>query len=81
MDELLKLLMMSGLGDIAKSASNENLKNVDISKVKEQMTQKSIDESATQIKKMYDGFVKAGFNEIQAFELVKVQLSSMRISR
>ena len=57
------------------------LKNVDISKVKEQMTQKSIDDSALQIKKMYDAFVKAGFNEVQAFELLKVQLSSMRISR
>lgn len=81
MDELIKLLMMSGLEDIAKSASKENLKNVDISKVKEQMTQKSIDNAATQIKAMYDAFVKAGFNEVQAFELVKVQMSSMRISR
>ena len=76
MEELFKLLMMSGLEDAAKQT-----KNVDISKVKEQMTQKSIDEGASQIKKMYDAFVKAGFNEVQAFELVKVQLSSMRISR
>lgn len=81
MDELLKLLMVSGLGDIAKSASKENLKNVDISKVKDQITQKTIDESAAQIKRTYDAFVKVGFNEVQAFELVKVQLSSMRISR
>ena len=78
MDELMKLLMLSGLEDIAKSAPKEK---VDISKVKERMTQKSIDEGATQIKKMYDAFVKVGFNEVQAFELIKVQLSSMRISR
>ena len=78
MDELMKILMMSGLEDLAKSAQN---KNVDVSKIKEQMTQKSINEGAAQIKKMYDAFVTAGFNEIQAFELVKVQLSSMRISR
>lgn len=76
MDELLKFLMMLGLEDAAKTKGD-----VDISKVKEQMTQKSIDEGAVAIKKMYDAFVKAGFNEVQAFELVKVQLSSMRISR
>ena len=83
MDELLKLLMVASLGDVAKStsASKENLKNIDVSKVKEQITQKTIDESATQIKKIYDAFVKVGFNEVQAFELVKVQLSSMRVSR
>lgn len=74
----MKLLMMSGLEDFAKSAQN---KNVDVSKIKEQMTQKSIEDAAVQIKKMYDAFVTAGFNEVQAFELVKVQLSSMRISR
>ena len=81
MDELLKFLMTSGLEDFVKQASKENLKNVDVSKVKEQMTQKSIDDGAAQIKKIYDAFVKVGFNEVQAFELVKVQLSSMRISR
>lgn len=80
MDELIKLLMMSGLEDLAK-ASKKDLKTVDVSKVKEQLTQKSIDEGASQIKKMYDAFVVVGFNEVQAFELVKVQLSSMRISR
>ena len=76
MDELLKLLMTSGLEQHEKQMTK-----VDVSKVKEQMTQKSIDEGASQIKKIYDAFVKAGFNEVQAFELVKVQLSSMRISR
>ena len=86
MDELLKFLMASGLmtsgfEDVVKSASKENLKNVDVSKIKEQMNQKSIDEGVAQIKKLYDSFVKVGFSEVQAFELVKVQLSSMRISR
>ena len=80
MDELIKLLMMSGLEDLAK-ASKKDLKTVDVSKVKEQLTQKSIDEGASQIKKMYDAFVVVGFNEVQAFELVKVKLSSMGISR
>ena len=76
MDELIKSAITAGLEQHEKQ-----MKNVNISKVKEQMTQKSIDEGASQIKKMYDAFVKAGFNEVQAFELVKVQLSSMRISR
>lgn len=78
MDELLRLLIASELKDSTKSALK---KDADISKVNEQMTQKSIDEGAVAIKKMYDAFVKAGFNEVQTFELVKVQLSSMRISR
>ena len=77
MDELIKSAITAGLEQHEKQMT----KSVDIRKVKEQMTQKSIDEGASQIKKMYDAFVKAGFNEVQAFELVKVQLSSMRISR
>lgn len=48
---------------------------------KKQMAQKAIDDGASQIKKMYDAFVAVGFNESQAFELIKVQLSTMRISR
>ena len=76
MDELIKSAITAGLEQHEKQ-----MKSVDVRKVKEQMTQKSIDEGASQIKKMYDAFVKAGFNEVQAFELVKVQLSSMRISR
>jgi uncharacterized protein with von Willebrand factor type A (vWA) domain len=81
MEELLKLMVASGLKDFEKQMSNDNVKKVDISKIKEQMSQKAIDEAASQIKKMYDAFVKAGFNEVQAFELIKVNLSSMRISR
>ncbi len=75
MDELLKFLLALNPENLEQS------QKVDFSKVKEQMTAKSIEEGATQIKRMYDAFVKAGFNEVQAFELVKVQLSSMRISR
>ena len=67
---------MIGLDNAEKTKGD-----VDISKVKEQMTQKSIDESAAAIKKMYDSYVEVGFNEVQAFELVKVQLSGMRINR
>jgi hypothetical protein len=69
MDELLKFLLAS------------TAEGVDANKVKEKAMDKSIDECAIQIKKIYDSFVKVGFNEVQAFELVKVQLSSMRISR
>ena len=69
MDELLKFLLASSAEEIG------------VDKVKEKAMDKSIDECATQIKKIYDSFVKVGFNEVQAFELVKVQLSSMRISR
>ena len=76
MDELIKTAIAAGLDQHEKQT-----KNVNVSKIKEEMTQKSIDDGAAQIKKMYDAFVKAGFNEVQAFELVKVQLSSMRISR
>ena len=75
MDELIKSAIAAGLEQHEKQ-----MKNVDVSKVKEQLTQKSIDEGASQIKKLYDAFVAVGFNEVQAFELVKVQLSSMRFS-
>lgn len=76
MDDLIKSAITAGLEQHEKQ-----MKNVNLSKVKEEMTQKAIDDSASQIKKMYDAFVKVGFNEVQAFELVKVNLSSMRISR
>lgn len=69
MDDLLKLLIAS------------TSQHVDTDNVKNKMFDKSVGECAAQIKKLYDAFVKVGFNEIQAFELVKVQLSSMRISR
>lgn len=31
--------------------------------------------AATAAKKIYDSYVKAGFNEVQAFELLKLVLS------
>ena len=75
MDELLKMLM------VLNPESVEEPRKVDISKAKEQITQKSIDDAAIHIKRMYDALVKAGFDESQAFELIKVQLSVMRVSR
>lgn len=66
--------------DAEKSKSGKS-KMVDVSKLKEQMTEKSIDEYAKDIKNMHDAFRKAGFNESQAFELVKVQLSILKINR
>lgn len=33
------------------------------------------EDGATAAKKIYDSYVKAGFNEIQAFELLKLVLS------
>ena len=76
MDELIKSAIAAGLEQHEKQ-----IKNVNVQKVREELTQKSIDNAATQIKAMHDAFVKAGFNEVQAFELIKVQISSMRISR
>ena len=35
----------------------------------------SPEDGATAAKKIYDSYVKAGFNEIQAFELLKLVLS------
>ena len=82
MEELLKLMIASSLKDFEKQTpKTDGAKKVDIDKIKEKITQKSIDEAAAHIKKLYDSFVTVGFNEVQAFELVKVQLSSMRISR
>lgn len=75
MDELLKIMMA-----LSSEAEKKNQK-VDVSKIKEDAMDKSVDENAVGIKKLYDAFVKAGFSASQAFELVKVQLSSMRISR
>ena len=76
MDDLVKAAIAAGLEQHEKQ-----MKNVNLSKVKEEMTQKVIDNGASQIKKMYDAFVKVGFNEVQAFELITVQLSGMRINR
>ena len=76
LDELMKHAISVGLDQHAKQ-----IKDVNVSKIKEEMEQKSIENGAAQIKKMYDAFVAVGFNEVQAFELIKVQLSSMRISR
>ena len=33
------------------------------------------EDGATAAKKIYDSYVKAGFNEVQAFELLKLVLS------
>lgn len=72
MDEFLKEMLKGITKDIEKS---------DISKVKEQMLQRSIENNAVAFKSMYDAYMNVGFSETQAFELVKVQLSTMNFSR
>lgn len=72
MDDFLKVMMK----EITKELENGNS-----SKSKEQLMQKAIEDSAVGIKNLYDALVNVGFSETQAFELVKVQLSTMRISR
>lgn len=72
MDEFLKVMMKEITKDIEKG---------NVSKIKEQMLQRSIENNAVSFKSMYDAYMNVGFSETQAFELVKVQLSTMNFSR
>lgn len=59
-------------GAILASAITEGMKNPHPVAPKQDVPP---EDGATAAKKIYDSYVKAGFNEIQAFELLKLVLS------
>jgi hypothetical protein len=54
------------------TANNHSMKNPHPVAPKQDV---SPEDGATAAKKIYDSYVKAGFNEVQAFELLKLVLS------
>lgn len=54
------------------TANNRSMKNPHPVAPKQDVPPK---DGATAAKKIYDSYVKAGFNEVQAFELLKLVLS------
>lgn len=75
MDEFIKTIMEAALENSKEFDRNQ------AEKLKKQMDKKSIDDSAKMIKEQYDAYVAVGFSEEQAFELIKVMLGSLKISR
>lgn len=64
-DELFGAILASAITEGMNTASNRSMKKQDVPP----------EDGATAAKKIYDSYVKAGFNEIQAFELLKLVLS------
>lgn len=75
MDELFRMILESALEDSKKVDKNQ------AEAFRKQMEKKSVEDSAKLIKNQYDAYIAVGFNETQAFELVKVMLGSLKISR
>ena len=66
-DELFGAILAS-----ANTANNRSMKNPHPVAPKQDVPP---EDGATAAKKIYDSYVKAGFNEVQAFELLKLVLS------
>ena len=74
-DEVFDAILVSAVGSAIKQQNNPcgmKKPNPDTKAPKQGTTP---DEGAKSAKKIYDSYVAAGFNEIQAFELLKLVLS------
>ena len=72
-DEVFETILVSAVGSAIKSQNNPTgMKKPNTASPKKDTTP---DEGAKAAKKIYDSYVKAGFNAVQAFELLKLVLS------
>ena len=71
-DELFGAILASAITEGMNTASNRSMKKPDTVAPKQDT---SPEDGAKAAKEIYDSYVKAGFNEVQAFELLKLVLS------
>lgn len=71
-DELFGAILASAITEGMNTANNRSMKKPNPA-VPKQNTQP--EDGAKAAKKIYDSYVAAGFNEVQAFELLKLVLS------
>ena len=72
-DELFGAILASAITEGMNTANNRSMKKNPHPVAPKQDV--SPEDGATASKKIYDSYVKAGFNEVQAFELLKLVLS------
>lgn len=72
-DELFGAILASAITEGMNTANNRSMKKNPHPVAPKQDV--SPEYGATAAKKIYDSYVKAGFNEVQAFELLKLVLS------
>lgn len=71
-DELFGAILASAITEGMNMASSRPMKKQDTVAPKQDT---SPEDGAKAAKEIYDSYVKAGFNEVQAFELLKLVLS------
>lgn len=71
-DELFGAILASAITEGMNTASSRPMKKPDTVAPKQDT---SPEDGAKAAKKIYDSYVAAGFNEVQAFELLKLVLS------
>lgn len=71
-NELFGAILASAITEGMNTANNRSMKNPHPVAPKQDVPP---EDGATAAKKIYDSYVKAGFNEVQAFELLKLVLS------
>lgn len=72
-DELFGAILASAITEGMNTASSRSMKKAEPGSTYKQDVPP--EDGATAAKKIYDSYVKAGFNEVQAFELLKLVLS------
>lgn len=71
-DELFGTILASAITEGMNTANNRSMKKSNQTAPKQDVPP---EDGATATKKIYDSYVKAGFNKVQAFELLKLVLS------
>jgi hypothetical protein len=71
-DDLFGAILASAIAEGMNSANNRTMKKPNPEASKRNTTP---EDGAKAAKKIYDSYVAAGFNEVQAFELLKLVLS------
>lgn len=71
-DELFGAILASAITEGMNTANNRTMKKPNPEASKQNATP---EDGAKAAKKIYDSYVAAGFNEVQAFELLKLVLS------
>lgn len=71
-DDLFGAILASAIAEEMNPANNRTMKKPNPEASKQNATP---EDGAKAAKKIYDSYVAAGFNEVQAFELLKLVLS------
>lgn len=71
-DDLFSAIIASAIAQGIHPASNRAMKKPNPETPKQDTT---LEDGAKAAKKIYDSYIAAGFNEVQAFELLKLVLS------